>query len=325
MRLNTTERESFRKRLKMFFEGFARRLETVQSFSDRKHPGRPTSWTREKKAQLTRLVNNRKGVNQRKIGIKFGVNQSTIGRQLKKMKIKYRKREKTLKYTIEQQIKAKKRRRKLVNQLYNAKSLLVIDDEKYFCFAGDNMPGNSGYYTNNKKTCPESVRFIEKNKFPKKLLMWIAISDRDMSEPLFRTSKSVAINSSIYINECLEKRLLPFIHKYHGDFNYLFWPDLASSHYSKDSLNWMDQYVYNVDKESNPPNVPQARPIENFWGHLAQKVYEGGWQASTVQVLIDRIKLKLQEIDLNFLQSHMKGVRAKLRSIVDGGVFSYKK
>ncbi|XP_065643078.1 uncharacterized protein LOC136074667 [Hydra vulgaris] len=241
------------------------------------------------------------------------------------MNIKYRKREKTPKYTVEQQIKAKKRSRKLVNQLYNTKSLLVIDDEKYFCFAGDNMPANSGYYTNNKNTCPESVRFIGKEKFPKKLLMWIAISDRGMSEPLFRTSKAVAINSSIYINECLEKRLLPFIHKYLGDFNYLFWPDLASSHYSKDSLNWMDQYVYYVDKESNPPNVPQARPIENFWGHLAQKVYEGDWQASTEQVLIDRVKLKLHEIDLNFLQSHMKGVRAKLRSIADGGVFSYKK
>ncbi|XP_065653066.1 uncharacterized protein LOC136080378 [Hydra vulgaris] len=275
MRLNAAERESFRKRLKI------------------KHPGRPTSWTREKKAELTKLVNNQKGVSQRKIGIKLGVNQSTIGRQLKKMNIKYRKREKTPKYTIEQQIKAKKRSRKLVNQLYNTKSLLVIDDEKYFCFAGDKMPGNSGYYTNNKKTCPESVRFIGKEKFPKKLLMWIAISDR-------------------------EKRLLPFIHKYHRDFNYLFWPDLASSHYSKDSLNWMDQYVYYVDKESNPSNVPQARPIENFWGHLAQKVYEGDWQASTEQVLIDRIKLKLQEIDLNFLQSHMKGVRAKLISIADG-------
>ncbi|XP_065658019.1 uncharacterized protein LOC136082539 [Hydra vulgaris] len=241
------------------------------------------------------------------------------------MNNKYRKREKTPKYTIEQQIKAKKRSRKLVNQLYNTKSLLVIDDEKYFCFAEDNMPGNSGYYTNNKKTCPESVRFIGKEKFPKKLLMWIAISDRGMSEPLFCTFKAVAMNSSIYINECLEKRLLPFIRKYHGNFNYLFWPDLASFHYSKDSLTWMVQYVYYVDKESSPPNVLQARPIENFGGNLAQKVYEGDWQASTEQVLIDRIKLKLQEIDLNFLQSHMKGVRAKLRSIADGGVFSFKK
>ncbi|XP_065657991.1 probable ATP-dependent RNA helicase ddx52 [Hydra vulgaris] len=96
MRLNAAEQESFRKRIKMFF-----------SFSDRKHPGRPTSWTREKKAELTRLVNNRKGVSQRKIGIKFGVNQAAIGRQLKKMNIKYRKCEKTPKYTTEQQIKIK--------------------------------------------------------------------------------------------------------------------------------------------------------------------------------------------------------------------------
>ncbi|XP_065672082.1 uncharacterized protein LOC136089911 [Hydra vulgaris] len=240
------------------------------------------------------------------------------------MNIKYRKREKTPKYTIEQQIKTKKRSRKLVNQIYNTKSFLVIADEKYFCFAGDNIPGISGYYTNNKKTCPESVRFIGKEKFPKKLFMWIAISDRGICKPLFRTSKAVAINSSIYINECLEKRLLPFIHKYRGDFNYLFWPDLASSHYSKETLNWMHQYVYYVDNKSNPPNVPQSRPIENFWGYLAQKVYDGDWQASTEQILIDRIKLKLQEINLNFLQSHMNGVRAKLRSIADCGVFSYK-
>jgi hypothetical protein len=31
---------------------------------------------------------------------------------------------------------------------------------------------------------------------------------------------------------------------------------------------------------TNPPNVPQARLIENLWGVLAQKVYEGGWEAS---------------------------------------------
>ena len=86
----------------------------------------------------------------------------------------------------------------------------------------------------------------------------------------------------------------------------------------------MDEYVNYVDKVSNPPNVPQAQPIENFWGHLAQKIYEGGWQASTEQFLIDRIKLKLKEVDLNFLESLMKGVKAKL-SIADDEVFSFKK
>ena len=72
------------------------------------------------------------------------------------MNIQFRKHEKTPKCTIEQQIKELNKKigsRKLVNQLYNTKSLLVVDDEKYFSFAGDNMPGNSGYYTNIKETC----------------------------------------------------------------------------------------------------------------------------------------------------------------------------
>ena len=34
-----------------------------------------------------------------------------------------------------------------------------------------------------------------------------------------------------------------------------------------------------VEKVFNSPKVPQARPIENLRGILAQKFYEGEWQA----------------------------------------------
>ena len=75
-----------------------------------------------------------------------------------------------------------------------------------------------------------------------------------------------------------------------------------------------------------PPNVPQARPIENLWGILAQKVYEGGWEATTQQELISRIQSQLKKFDSNFLQSLMGGVKTKLRAIADRGVLSsYKK
>ena len=39
---------------------------------------------------------------------------------------------------------------------------------------------------------------------------WVAISNRGISKPLFRPSKSETVNSDIYINECLEKRLRNF-------------------------------------------------------------------------------------------------------------------
>ena len=43
----------------------------------------------------------------------------------------------------------------------------------------------------------------------------------------------------------------------------------------------MNENVKFIPKDINPPNVPQARPIENFWGCLAKKVYEGGWEDKT--------------------------------------------
>ena len=78
-----------------------------------------------------------------------------------------------------------------------------------------------------------------------------------------------------------QTKLLSFLHKLYGDFDYLFWPDLAGAHYYNETVAWMEENVYFVEKTSNPPNVPQARLIENLWGILTHKVYEGGWQAST--------------------------------------------
>ena len=45
----------------------------------------------------------------------------------------------------------------------------------------------------------------------------------------------------------------------------------------------MDENVKFVSKNVNP----QARPIENFWDCLTLKVYEGGWEANTEQLLTD--------------------------------------
>ena len=315
-------------------EGIARRTiynalnrrKNGQSILEVTRFGRPSSWTSSMKVKLKRLVNHRKGVSQRKLGNKFNKHHMTIGRQIKKLGIEDYAREKTPKYTEEQTVKAKKRSLKLVNLLYQSKAEMIMDEEKYFCLNGDNMPGSARYYTDDKSKCSDDVRFIGKNKYPQKILMWLAISNRGMSIPYFRPSKSVAINTEIYINECLQPRLLPFIHKHHGDFNYLFWPDLARAHYSKESVAWMNENVYFVDETTNSPNVPQARPTENLWGILAQKVYEGGWEAKTQQELISRIQSQLKKFDSNFLQSLMGGVKTKLRAIADRGVLaSYKK
>ena len=54
----------------------------------------------------------------------------------KKIGISNNAREKTSKYNEETELKAKKKSRKLVNLL---RAEVIIDDEKYFCFDGDNL------------------------------------------------------------------------------------------------------------------------------------------------------------------------------------------
>ena len=118
------------------------------------------------------------------------------------------------------------------------------------------MQGNDNYYTNDKSKCPDSVRFAGKEKYPNKVRVRVAITNRGISNPLFRPSKSEAVNSDIYINECLETRLFPFIREHHPDSNYILWPDLAGCHYSKQKIAWMDENLKFVAKEINPPNIP---------------------------------------------------------------------
>lgn len=189
-------------------------------------------------------------------------------------------------------------------------------------FNGDNYPGNDFFYTNDLNKCPESVRFKGKEKFPQKILVWIALSERGMSEPLFQESKAEAINGSIYLEKCLKERLLPYIEKYHSDSKFIFWPDLARAHYANSVTDWLSEKMKFVGKDQNPPNVPQARPIESFWGHLGAKVYEGGWEARTRDQLVNRIKLKLKDFDAKYLQSLMAGIKPKLRKIADEGVYA---
>ena len=54
-----------------------------------------------------------------------------------------------------------------------------------------------------------------------------------------------------------------------------------------------DNSIAFTEKIDNPPNAPQIRPIENHWGILKVKVYEGNWKAKTR----DHLKMRQKEID----------------------------
>ena len=111
----------------------------------------------------------------------------------------------------------------------------------------------------------------------------------------------------------MSARLLPFIKKYHLDNNYIFWPDLASSHYAETVLDFMlENSIQYVDKVDNPANLPEARPIEDMWSIIKGKVYENGWEATSLHQLRLRIKKCLAEIDIVTIQGLISKAKNRL-------------
>lgn len=292
-----------------------------QSTKDAPRSGRPRKLQRHEVKRLKSTFNHKTGCSLRASARKFNVSHQTIANTLAKESVRYLHHEKAAAFTEKQLPRIIKNSRKLATNIFVGKSV-VIDDEKYFTLSNSTIAGNRGYWMDNKANTSDEVRFAQKAKFEPKVLVWLAISEHGMSRPFIQATVN-AINAQRYINNCLRPRLLPFVQKHHADGNYIFWPDMASAHYAGMTLDWLEtNNIPFVRKQDNPPSVPQARPIENFWGDLSSKVYAGGWSAKTKQQLINRIKRKLKECDVDQLQSHFRGLRGKLRNIADKGPLS---
>ncbi len=181
-----------------------------------------------------------------------------------------------------------------------------MDDESYYPFDSSYC---EDYYVKKGQEAPPERKYKRKKKYAEKLLCQIAVSPKGRSEPYFHRVKG-AINSQIYKTECIEKRLLPFIKKYYSNDGYIFWPDLAPAHYSKRS------------KDQNPPNVPQIRPIEDFWASHKKQVNAQGWEEENQDQLIKRFLLKLKNFDQTYYSNLMSGVKTKVRKASDHGIDS---
>ena len=272
---------------------------------------KPKILTEETKKQIIKISKNKNGVSQPALARMFECSQPHINKFLKNTaRLKCYKKYKIPKRTELQREKGREK----CSTLYRKykKFNFIMDDESYFTQSHSTINGNNHYYSNDKNLVSPKVRYRMVKKFEPKLLVWIAISRFGISKPLIRKS-GLAIDKETYIEECLEERLIPFIRKHHKDDDYVFWPDLASAHYARDTIDYLiEKGINHVDKEENPANLPEVRPIEKFWGVLKGRVYKNNWQAKNLVELEKRIRMCLDEFDPSTIQTIMSGVSKKL-------------
>ena len=195
-----------------------------------------------------------------------------------------------------------------------------MDDECYFTLTNTNIASNNIYYTSNSSTTPSDIKFKTKAKFEEKILVYIVMSSKGISKPVMFPS-GLAINQQKYLSECIQKRLIPFIEAYHKNDQVVFWPDLARTHYAKTVVDYIEsKNVQMVAKEDNPANVPECRPIEDFWRDLKQLVYNKNWQAENTEQLRRRIEYCLKKVDMTRVQSQMESIKFRLDLVRRFGV-----
>jgi hypothetical protein len=252
---------------------------------------------------------------QNQLARKYGICQSYVCKIIKRDGLRSFKKQRAPVVSEKQVPVQKTRNDRLYRHILSSsvEPQIIMDDESYFTFSGGDMPGNDHYYAYERGSGKNGMEFRRQAKFEEKIMMWIAISPAGISRPYFCPSRG-ALNAASYQRKCITQRLVPFIHLYHQDNNYLFWPDLASCHYAGSTMQLLQQLrIVVVDKAMNPPNCPQLRPIEDFWGILKQLVYAKGWHAKSHQQLKRRILLCLAKVDINVVRNMMCNVKRRIR------------
>ena len=195
----------------------------------------------------------------------------------------------------------------------------ILDDESYLTLSHGKINGNDIFYTSNISATPASIKYTPVKKFEQKLLVWLVISEKGISAPIIRKS-GLAVNQTVYL-EFIQRGVIPFIKKHHSDGKYKFWPDLASSHYANSVVNYLnDQNIKFVAKHENPANVPEVRPIEDFWSILKGKVYENAWRAQDLVQLEKKIRFCIKNMDQNLVQDLLASTATRLNDIRRNGL-----
>ena len=106
----------------------------------------------------------------------------------------------------------KARSRKLYTTMLTKFDRVVQDDETYVKADFKQLPGQEFYTATGRGKVADIFKHIKLSKFAKKYLVWHAICTCGLKSNIYIATETV--NQEIYVSECLQKRLLPFLKRH---------------------------------------------------------------------------------------------------------------
>lgn len=233
--------------------------------------------------------------------IPTSLSNRSIRRYLRKLDLKYlQNRRKIVLSTIQ-----KMKRVEIVQKWICEKldpDLIIFTDETRF-----SLDGNDSFYSWTDRN--GHIRQIRPYKGGS-IMIWGAITKEGK---FFYEKIKGTLNSNKYC-EMLENEIFPKLNSLNR--SYIFQQDNASCHVSNFSKNFFERL--NIRILQWPPKSPDLSPIENFWGILKGKVYDGTIYGDSLQ-LWDRIVEEIDKIDPIIVTNLYNNYLSKMCGILCSG------
>ncbi len=128
------------------------------------------------------------------------------------------------------------------------------------------------------------------------------------------------INSDVYMKECLKKRVLPFIKSHKGST--LFWPDLASCHYSMKTFT-MVQRKYSricakIYQSTGLSIIPVVQTYRKILGNCQRNSKEDRKSCQCQQRISKFLDTAARKVSSKVVQNLMLGITRKMRLYLRG-------
>ena len=187
---------------------------------------------------------------------------------------------------------------------------IVFSDEKKW-----NLDGPDGMryrWVDTRTTEPVMMR---RHSGGGSVMVWGGFCGGKKTEIKFLEGKQA---STDYVRT-LETHLRPFI----DTETQVFQQDNASIHVSKHTLGWFSRH--GIDLLDWPALSPDLNPIENVWGSMTRRVYEGGKQYESIAALKRAVKQAWDEIPTQELENLVLSMRKRCVSVLErqGAYISY--
>lgn len=222
-------------------------------------------------SKIQKFVNTVPDISERVAATRLGLAKSTYSDlKVKKLNIRSFVKEDVPRYKEGQAERAKTACRKIYRKkvLSGGEKIVIMDDETYVPVNRSEIHGKEYYNARVRGDVSDEFRFKPRQKFPEKFLVWQAIDERgNVSNPYIQKG---TMNAETYLNECLKKRLLPFINRYHPDRRILFWPDMARIHYTGAIKQWLA--ANGIDFLDYGENAPSVWDKCDFLGQMQGRV-----------------------------------------------------